>query len=90
MEDACRRFPGRIILSIDARGGKVAIQGWSDIVPLEAVELVREFEGMGFSAIVFTDIERDGMETGLNWEMTKTIAQVDLHPGDCVGRGLPD
>ena len=75
MEEACRRFSGKVILSIDARGGKVAIQGWSDIVPLEAVELVKEFEGMGLSAVVFTDIERDGMETGLNWEMTQTIAR---------------
>ncbi|OGP67437.1 MAG: 1-(5-phosphoribosyl)-5-[(5-phosphoribosylamino)methylideneamino]imidazole-4-carboxamide isomerase [Deltaproteobacteria bacterium RBG_13_53_10] len=79
-EEACHRFPGRVILSIDARGGKVAIQGWSDTVPLEAVDLVKEFEGMGFSAIVFTDIERDGMETGLNREMTRTLAQATSKP----------
>jgi phosphoribosylformimino-5-aminoimidazole carboxamide ribotide isomerase len=80
MEEACRRFPGRVILSIDARGGKVAIQGWSDTVPVEAGELVREFEGMGLSAIVFTDIERDGMGTGLNWEMTRALAQATSIP----------
>jgi phosphoribosylformimino-5-aminoimidazole carboxamide ribotide isomerase len=73
--EACLRFPGRIILGVDARRGKVAIQGWNEVVSREATELAREFEGMGLSAVVFTDIERDGMEKGLNWEMTKTFAR---------------
>ena len=72
--EACLRFPGRIILGVDARRGRVAIQGWNEVVSREAAELAEEFEGMGLSAIVFTDIERDGMEKGLNWEMTKAFA----------------
>ncbi len=75
MKEACRRFPDRIILGIDARGGKVAIQGWNEEVSLEATDLAKQFEGMGLSAIIFTDIERDGMGTGLNFESTKTLAQ---------------
>lgn len=75
VEEACRRFCKRIILGIDAKGGKVAIQGWKEEVSLGAIELARQFEGMGVSAIIFTDIERDGMETGLNSDMTRMLAQ---------------
>ena len=64
VEEACRRFPGRVILGIDARGGRVAIQGWQEIVSLEAMELAKQFEGFDISAIIFTDVERDGMGTG--------------------------
>jgi len=80
IEEACHRFPGRVILSIDAKGGRVAIQGWNEVIPWEAVDMVRQFEGMGLSAIIFTDIERDGMETGLNWEATKALAQATSIP----------
>jgi phosphoribosylformimino-5-aminoimidazole carboxamide ribotide isomerase len=80
IEEACHRFPERVILSIDAKGGRVAIQGWNEVIPLEAVDMVRQFEGMGLSAIIFTDIERDGMETGLNWEATKALAQTTSIP----------
>ena len=75
VEEACRRFRKRIILGIDAKGGRVAIQGWKEEVSLGAIDLARQFEGMGVSAIIFTDIERDGMETGLNSEMTRMLAQ---------------
>jgi phosphoribosylformimino-5-aminoimidazole carboxamide ribotide isomerase len=75
MEEACRRFPKRITLGIDAKGGRVAIQGWNEVVSLEAIDLVKEFEGMGLSAVIFTDIERDGMGTGLNFESTKNLAR---------------
>ena len=74
IEETCRRFPERTILSLDAKKGKVAIQGWNEIVPLEASDVVKRFEGMGLSAVVFTDIERDGMEAGLNWESTRALA----------------
>ena len=80
VEEACQRFPERVILSIDARGGKVAIQGWNEVVSLEATELARQFEGMDLSAIIFTDIERDGMSTGLNSEMTKVLARSTFTP----------
>jgi phosphoribosylformimino-5-aminoimidazole carboxamide ribotide isomerase len=75
VEEACRRFLGRVILGIDARRGKVAIQGWKEEVSLEAIELAKQFEGLGLSAIIFTDIERDGMSTGLNSEMTGALAR---------------
>jgi phosphoribosylformimino-5-aminoimidazole carboxamide ribotide isomerase len=74
VEEACRQFPERVILGIDARGGKVAIQGWNEVVSLEAVALAKQFEGKGLSAIVFTDIERDGMSTGLNFESTRRLS----------------
>jgi phosphoribosylformimino-5-aminoimidazole carboxamide ribotide isomerase len=75
VEKACHRFPKRVILAIDAKGGRVAIQGWNEVVSLGASELARQFEGMSLSAIIFTDVERDGMGTGLNWEMTKVVAR---------------
>jgi phosphoribosylformimino-5-aminoimidazole carboxamide ribotide isomerase len=75
MNEACHRFPGKVILAIDAKEGKVAIQGWNEVVSLEATDLARQFEGMGLSALIFTDIERDGMCTGLNSEVTRLLAR---------------
>ena len=75
VEEACRRFPKRIILGIDAREGKVAVEGWKEIASTGAVEMAKQFEGMGLSAIIFTDIERDGMGTGLNFESTMNLAR---------------
>jgi phosphoribosylformimino-5-aminoimidazole carboxamide ribotide isomerase len=75
IEEACHCFPERVILGIDAKGGKVAIQGWNEVVALKAIDLAKQFEGMGLSAIIFTDIERDGMSTGLNFESTRNLAR---------------
>ena len=75
IEEACHRFPERVILGIDAKGGKVAIQGWNEVVSLEAGNLTKQFEGMGLSAVIFTDIERDGMGTGLNFQSTRELAR---------------
>jgi phosphoribosylformimino-5-aminoimidazole carboxamide ribotide isomerase len=75
IEQACRRFPEGVILGIDAKRGRVAIQGWNEVVSLEAIELVKQFEGIGLSAIIFTDIERDGMGTGLNLESTRNLTR---------------
>jgi phosphoribosylformimino-5-aminoimidazole carboxamide ribotide isomerase len=80
VEGACRRFPGRVILGIDAKRGRVAIQGWNEIVSVEAIDLAKQFEGAGLSAIIFTDVERDGMGTGLNWEETKALARTTSTP----------
>jgi phosphoribosylformimino-5-aminoimidazole carboxamide ribotide isomerase len=74
VEEACRQFPERVILGIDAREGKVAIQGWNEVLSLEAAALAKQFEGKGLSAIIFTDIERDGMSTGLNFESTRRLS----------------
>jgi phosphoribosylformimino-5-aminoimidazole carboxamide ribotide isomerase len=75
IEEACHRFPERVILGIDAKGGKVAIQGWNEVVSLEAIDLAKQYEGMGLSAMIFTDIERDGMGTGLNFQSTRNLAR---------------
>ncbi len=80
VEEACRRFPEKVILGIDAKGGKVAIQGWNEVVSLEAIDLAKQFEGKGFSAIIFTDIERDGMGTGVNFQSTKRLARSTTIP----------
>jgi phosphoribosylformimino-5-aminoimidazole carboxamide ribotide isomerase len=75
VEKACQRFPERIILGIDARKGKVAIEGWNKTGTVEAFDLARQFEGTGLSAIIYTDIERDGTGKGLNLIETGKVAR---------------
>jgi phosphoribosylformimino-5-aminoimidazole carboxamide ribotide isomerase len=75
VEEACRRFPGRIVVGIDAKNGMVAVQGWAEVTGVTAVDLARKFEGFGVSAIVYTDISRDGMMQGPNIEATKGLAE---------------
>jgi len=72
---AARKFPGKIAVGIDARAGKVAISGWAEETQLEAVELARMFEDKGIAAIVYTDVERDGMMQGLNLDATIALAE---------------
>ncbi len=71
---AARAHPGRIVVGIDAREGKVAVEGWAETSTLEAAELGRRFEDAGVAAIVYTDIARDGMLAGVNWEGTIALA----------------
>lgn len=71
---ACRAFPGRVIVGLDAKEGQVAIQGWAEITEHRVEELARRFEGDGVSAIVYTDIGRDGMLSGPNVEATRALA----------------
>ncbi|ESR26039.1 1-(5-phosphoribosyl)-5-[(5-phosphoribosylamino)methylideneamino]imidazole-4-carboxamide isomerase [Lutibaculum baratangense] len=73
--EAASRFPGRIVVGIDARGGKVAVEGWAETSELEAEDLARRFEDAGVAAIVYTDIDRDGVLTGLNIEATLSLAR---------------
>lgn len=73
--ESCQRFPGRVILGIDARAGKVAVEGWREETPIEAATLAKRFEGIGLSAIIFTDIEKDGMGTGINLESTRKLCR---------------
>ncbi|MBL0716969.1 MAG: 1-(5-phosphoribosyl)-5-[(5-phosphoribosylamino)methylideneamino]imidazole-4-carboxamide isomerase [Desulfosarcina sp.] len=75
VKDACRIFPGRIIVGIDARNGLVAIEGWTKMTRVKAVDLAKEFENSGVAAINFTDIHRDGMQTGPNIEETRLLAE---------------
>ena len=75
VRQACARFPGKIAVGIDAKDGKVAVQGWAETSELSAVDLARRFEDTGVSAIIYTDIGRDGMLTGLNLDATAEIAR---------------
>lgn len=80
VREACNRFPGRIVVGIDARDGMVAVEGWAETSTLAAVDLARRFEDAGVSAIVFTDIGRDGMLKGLNMEATVALARATRIP----------
>jgi len=73
--DACQKHPDSIIVGIDARNGKVAIEGWTRDTDTTAMDLARQFEDCGVAAINFTDIHRDGMETGPNLEETRRLAE---------------
>lgn len=73
--EACKAFPGKIAVGIDARGGKVAVEGWAEASELGAIELAKKFEGAGVAAIIYTDIDRDGVLAGVNWEATIEMAR---------------
>ncbi|HOD36656.1 MAG TPA: 1-(5-phosphoribosyl)-5-[(5-phosphoribosylamino)methylideneamino]imidazole-4-carboxamide isomerase [Syntrophales bacterium] len=75
VEAACRKHPGRIIIGLDARDGKAAVQGWTEATDETALDIARRYEDVGVDAIVFTDIRRDGMETGVNVESTAALAR---------------
>ena len=75
VEEACRLFPGRVVVGIDAKDGMVAVQGWAEVTGVTAIELARKFEGFGVAAIIYTDISRDGMMQGPNIEATKALAE---------------
>ncbi|MEA2737634.1 MAG: phosphoribosylformimino-5-aminoimidazole carboxamide ribotide isomerase, partial [Acetobacteraceae bacterium] len=73
--EACKRFPGRIAVGIDARDGFVATEGWAETSTMPATDLGLRFEDAGVVAIIYTDIGRDGMLSGLNLEQTVALAQ---------------
>lgn len=75
VKEACRLFPGRIVVGIDARNGLVAIEGWTETTGTRAVDLALQLEDQGVAAINFTDIHRDGMQTGPNIEETRKLAE---------------
>ncbi len=75
VKDACKAFPGRIVVGIDARNGMVAIEGWTQTTNTPATDLAKMFEDSGVAAINFTDISRDGMQTGPNIEETRKLAE---------------
>jgi phosphoribosylformimino-5-aminoimidazole carboxamide ribotide isomerase len=74
VKDAARAYPGRVAVGLDARDGKVAVEGWSNISTLSALEVAQRFEDAGVAAIVFTDVNRDGMLEGLNLDATIALA----------------
>ncbi|WP_298611005.1 1-(5-phosphoribosyl)-5-[(5-phosphoribosylamino)methylideneamino]imidazole-4-carboxamide isomerase [uncultured Thiothrix sp.] len=73
--ELCKQFPGHIIVGIDAKNGMVATDGWAEVSRVAAVDLAKQFEQAGVSAIVYTDIARDGMMTGVNVEETAKLAE---------------
>jgi phosphoribosylformimino-5-aminoimidazole carboxamide ribotide isomerase len=75
VREACGRFPGKIAVGIDAKDGRVAVEGWAETSELSTIELARRFENSGVAAIVYTDISRDGMLTGLNLDATAELAR---------------
>ena len=78
--EACRAFPGHIIVGLDAKNGLVATDGWAEVSSLQATELAKRFEQDGVDAIVYTDIARDGMMQGVNVDATLTMAQASSIP----------
>ena len=72
---ACRTYPGQIVIGIDARNGLVATEGWTRTTRVKALDLARQYEDSGAAAINFTDIHRDGMQTGPNIDETRKLAE---------------
>ncbi len=75
VEEACKAFPGQIVVGIDAKDGLVAVRGWADVTEKKATEMAKEMEAFGVEAIIYTDIARDGMMQGPNIEATKALAE---------------
>ena len=75
VREAAREFPGRVVLGIDAKDGRVAMEGWVEVSEMSAIDMARSFEGTGVAAIVYTDIARDGMLTGANLGATQALAE---------------
>ena len=89
---ACKTFPGQIILGIDAKKGHVAVEGWTEETEISPIEMARKHEEGGISAIIYTDIQRDGMSTGPNVEATRALAEAVKVPVIASGgiSGLDD
>ena len=80
LSDACYAFPGHIIAGLDAKDGKVAVEGWSKLTGHDVVDLAKKYEDYGIEALVYTDIGRDGMMSGINIEATLRLAQATKTP----------
>ncbi len=85
VREACAGFPGRIAVGIDARGGKVAVQGWTETSATGAIELARRAEDLGACRVIYTDISRDGTQEGVNVAATAAIAQAITIPVTASG-----
>jgi phosphoribosylformimino-5-aminoimidazole carboxamide ribotide isomerase len=75
VKGAAKKFPGRVAVGLDARDGKVAVEGWAETSEVTALEIARRFEDAGVAAIIFTDIARDGLLKGLNLDATIELAE---------------
>ena len=80
LHDACGAFPGHVMVALDARDGKVAVEGWSKMTRHEVIDLAKKFEDYGIEALVYTDIGRDGMMGGINIEATLRLAKATKAP----------
>jgi len=75
VKDAAKQYPKRIAVGLDARDGKVAVEGWAEQSELTVLDIARRFEDAGVAAIIYTDVARDGMLQGINWEATIALAE---------------
>ena len=75
VKEACRKFPGKVAVGIDAKAGLVAVEGWAETSDVTALDLARKFEDAGVAVIIFTDIDRDGLLQGVNVESTAQLAR---------------
>ena len=89
VKEMCQRFPGHIIVGLDAKDGKVATDGWAQVTDVDVIDLARQFEHDGVAAIVYTDISRDGMLQGVNVEATERLARAVSIPVIASG-GITD
>ena len=80
VKEAAKKWPGRVAVGIDARKGMVAVEGWAETSELSVIELARRFEGAGVAAIIYTDIDRDGVLAGINWDSTLDLARATSIP----------
>lgn len=87
LHDACGAFPGHIIVGLDARDGKVAVDGWSKMTGHDVIDLAKKFEDYGVESVIYTDIGRDGMLTGVNIEACVKLAQA-LHISVIASGGI--
>lgn len=92
LQDACTAFSGHIIVGLDAKDGKVAVEGWSKLTGHDVLDLAKKFEDYGAEAVIYTDIGRDGMLSGVNIEATVKLARTLRVPVIASGglTGLPD
>ena len=82
LHDACTAFPGHVMVALDAKDGKVAVDGWSKMTGHDVLDLAKKFQDYGVEAIIYTDIGRDGMLTGVNIEATVALAHAARGAGD--------
>src|SRR5262249_23257288 len=80
LSDACYAFPGHVIAGLDAKEGKVAVEGWSKMTGHDVIDLAKKYEEYGIEALIYTDIGRDGMMSGVNIEATLKLAQAIKTP----------
>ncbi len=80
VKEAAAKWPGQVAVGIDARRGMVAVEGWAETSELSVIELARRFEGAGVAAIIYTDIDRDGVLAGINWDSTLELARATSIP----------